>query len=400
MSRLTNAIVTVLMATALVGCGTETPSGAGTGAEAVRGVTQTEILLGSHTDLSGPTAIWGVGSINGARMRFDEENDRGGVHGRLIRFIVEDHNYQVPRAIQAANKLIHRDQVFAMVFSLGTQTNNTVLPGQLDVGVPNLFPYTGARSMGEPFHRLKFTQRGVYYDEIRAGMRYAVEELGRSRPCVIYQDTDYGHENLDAVNDQAAEMGFEVVASSAHKPTETEFTAAVIRLRDAGCDVVFMGTVHRDTALILETARKMAWQGVIFIGNDVNYGDVIAGLPSGASEGFMAFGHIAEIYPDEEHSEEVADWIDRYQERFGVKPVVAAIEGYRGADLLVQALKAAGPELTVDGLITALEGFTDHTDIFGYSLSFGPDDHNGVSESVLSVVENGRWVTRAEAVRY
>lgn len=114
----------------------------------------------------------------------------------------------------------------------------------------------------------------------------------------------------------------------------------------------------------------------------------------------MAFGHIAEIYPDEEHSEEVADWIDRYQERFGVKPVVAAIEGYRGADLLVQALKAAGPELTVDGLITALEGFTDHTDIFGYSLSFGPDDHNGVSESVLSVVENGRWVTRAEAVRY
>lgn len=400
MSRLTNAIVTVLMASALVGCGTETPSGAGTDAEAVRGVTQTEILLGSHTDLSGPTAIWGVGSINGARMRFDEENDRGGVHGRLIRFIVEDHNYQVPRAIQAANKLIHRDQVFAMVFSLGTQTNNTVLPGQLDVGVPNLFPYTGARSMGEPFHRLKFTQRGVYYDEIRAGMRYAVEELGRSRPCVIYQDTDYGHENLDAVNDQAAEMGLEVVATSAHKPTETEFTAAVIRLRDARCDVVFMGTVHRDTALILETARKMAWQGVIFIGNDVNYGDVIAGLPSGASEGFMAFGHIAEIYPDEEHSEEVADWIDRYQERFGVKPVVAAIEGYRGADLLVQALKAAGPELTVDGLITALEGFTDHTDIFGYSLSFGPDDHNGVSESVLSVVENGRWVTRAEAVRY
>ena len=394
------ALLAVSIALAATGCGSDESSSGALGGTAAQGVTDDEIILGSHTDLSGPTAIWGVGSINGARMRIDEVNQAGGVHGRQIRLIVEDTGYQVPRAIQAANKLLHLDQVFAMLLALGTQINNTVLPSQMEAGIPNFFPYTGARSMNEPFRRLQFTQRGVYYDEIRAGMRYSIEELGKTTPCVIYQDTDYGHENLDAVNDQAAAMNIEVAAASAHKATDTEFTAAVLRLRDAGCDVVFMGTVYRDTVLILEAARKMGWDDVDFVGNDVNYGDVVAGIQSGAAEGFMAFGHIAELYRDDNLGDEVAAWYDRYEERYGEKPVVASVEGYRAADLLVKALEIAGPELTIDALITALESFSDYEDIFGYRLSFGPEDHKGVGESILSVVENGRWVTKAESVTY
>ena len=382
----------------IAGCGDSGP--AEESGSDVQGVSESEIVLGTHTDLSGPTAIWGVGSINGARMRFDEANEAGGIHGRSIRLIVEDTGYQVPRAIQAANKLLHKDQVFALVFALGTQINNTILPNQMKAGVPNLFPYTGSRSMNEPFRRLQFTQRGVYYDEMRAGMRYSIEELGKTTPCVVYQDTDYGHENYDAIVDQAATMDIEVAATAAHKPTETEFTATVLRLREADCDVVFMGTVYRDTVLILEAARKMGWDTVSFVGNDVTYGDVVADVPSGASEGFMAFGHIAELYRDAELSDDVLDWFDRYEERYGEKPVVAAVEGYRGADVLIQALEKVGPNLTVDGLVEAMESITDYEDMFGYKLSFGPDDHKGVSESILSVVENGRWVTKAESVTY
>src|SRR6195256_4674629 len=61
-----------------------------------RGVTPTEIVLGMHTDLSGPAATYGVSSSNAVKMRFDEVNDKGGIHGRKIRLIVEDTQYQVP----------------------------------------------------------------------------------------------------------------------------------------------------------------------------------------------------------------------------------------------------------------------------------------------------------------
>ena len=81
-----------------------------------RGVTNDKIIFGTYTDLSGPLAVWGVPEANGMRMRIDEINAAGGIHGRMLEIIIEDMQYQVPRAIQAANKLIRRDNVFAMVY--------------------------------------------------------------------------------------------------------------------------------------------------------------------------------------------------------------------------------------------------------------------------------------------
>lgn len=395
-------LVTLVVATLLSGCGGETDpvtqSDQTEPTPMTQGVSDNEIVIGSHTDLSGPVAIWGVGSINGARMRFEEINEAGGIHGRQIRFVVEDTQYQIPRAIQAANKLINRDKVFAMLLALGTPTNNAVLTQQLKSGIPNMFPLTGARSMVEPLHDLKFAQRGIYYDEIRAGVKYFLE-AGKARPCVIYQDTDYGQEILEGAIDQLSEMGQELVGRSAHKPTESEFTASIIRLRNAECDVVFMGTIHRDTILILETARKMNFD-VVFVGNNAAYGQVIAEQESGSGEGYHAFVHMAKLYREDGLSEEVLEWWNRYEARFGVEPGIPAMEGYRAADLLAVAIEKAGLDITQENFLNAVVGITDYTDIFGYRVQFGPGDHSGVSESVLSVVENGRWKTLATAISY
>ena len=93
-------------------------------------------------------------------------NAAGGVHGHSIRYVVEDAGYQVPNAIRAANKLINRDRVLAMVLAVGTPMNNAIMTEQFEQGVPNLFPISGARSMVEPLHPLKFTP--VSYTHLRA----------------------------------------------------------------------------------------------------------------------------------------------------------------------------------------------------------------------------------------
>lgn len=386
----------ILLCSVLFAC-SETPDA--TESTAVQGVSDTEIVLGTHTDLSGGAAIWGVGSINGARMRFEDANEAGGIHGRTIRHVVEDTRYEVPRAIQAANKLINRDKIFAMFLAVGTPTNNAVLTQQLPAGVPNIFPVTGARGMVEPYHDLKFTQRGIYYDEVRAGIKYFVEDMGKERVCVVHHDSDYGQEILEAAQDQLAAMGKEVKAVSAHKPNETEFTTSIIRLRNAACDAVFLGTVHRDTILVLEAARKMGFDAT-FVGQNAAYGQVIADQESGSGEGYHCFVHMAKLYKDDDLPEAVVTWWNDYEARFGEEPGIPAMEGYRAADLVVLALGNAGPALTRDAFIKGIEQITDYTDIFGYHLSFGPGDHKGVDESVLSVVENGRWKTLSTTISY
>src|ERR1700759_1811316 len=105
-----------------------------------RGGSASEILIGTYTDLSGVTAMWGVNNANSWRMVFDQVNAAGGVNGRKIKYIVEDNQYQVPRSVQAANKLINRDGVFMMVANGGTPMNNETIPEQLAKGVPNVVP--------------------------------------------------------------------------------------------------------------------------------------------------------------------------------------------------------------------------------------------------------------------
>ena len=88
------------------------PAIIGRAAAATRGVSDTEIVIGMMTDLSGVTAVQGTNAANSIRMAFDDVNEKGGINGRKIRFIVEDMEYLVPKAVQAMNKLVNRDNIF------------------------------------------------------------------------------------------------------------------------------------------------------------------------------------------------------------------------------------------------------------------------------------------------
>lgn len=390
------AIATSLVVLLIVGCAPQATDSSG--GASVQGVTDDEVLFGSHTDLTGPIAFYGADSINGARMRFEEANEKGGVHGRKIRFVVEDTRYEVPNTIRAVDKLVNLDKIFAMYLALGTPNNLAVMDDLFDAGIPNLFPITGSVQMAEPYMKLMFTQRGIYYYETRAALKYFVEKKGRSVPCVAHVDNDFGKEILDGTEDQAAEMDLKIAAVTAHKSTETEFTASVLRLRDAGCDLVLMGTVATDTIGILTIAKEIGWEDVDFVGTNAGAPSVIAELESGAGEGYYAFIHSLRIYPDTETNQEAVDWFNRYTETYGHEPDVTGMEGYRGADLIVIALEKAGRDLTREKFVEALESIGEYKDIFGYTLHFSPENHNGAKEAVLGVIENGRWVASDESI--
>src|SRR2546428_5892557 len=255
-----------------------------------RGVTKTEIVLGMHTDLSGPAATYGVSSSNAVKMRFDEANDKGGVHGRKIRLVVEDTQYQVPRAVQAGAKLINRDRIFAMVAGLGTPMNNALFKDQLDAGVPNLFPLSAARSMFEPFHKLKFYGAATYVDQVRAGISYFVTKKGKKAVCAMYQDTDFGKEVLDGIQVQVEKMKIKLAETTTHKPTDQDFTAQITKLKAAGCDLVVLGTIVRDSIVPYATARKIGWTDVDFLGSAATYDMFVAAPPGGGAGGLYAPG--------------------------------------------------------------------------------------------------------------
>ncbi len=364
------------------------------------GVTDTEIILGSHTALSGPVSAWGVGATEGTRMRIDEINEKGGIHGRKLKLIVEDSQYQVPRAVQAANKLINNDKIFMMMGALGTAHNNAVLGEQLQKGVPNIFPFTSARSMGEPHHKLKFVQLSSYYDQVRSSAKYFIEKEGKKKPCAMYQDTDFGHEIRDGLRDQAKASKLEVVAEASYGPTDTDFVAPISKLKAAGCDYVAIGSIIRDSIQAVGTAKKLGWTDVVFVGQAASYDPIVAAAPGGIMEGFYSGTGMPYAYPDTS-SDAIKAWAAKYKSRTGQEPNSAAQYSYVGTDIVAKALEAAGKDLTRDKFIAALEAIKDYKPFFpGPTISFASDKHFGTNASFLAKVEGGRWKVIAENILY
>ena len=365
-----------------------------------RGVSATEIVLGMHTDLSGPAATYGVSSSNAVKMRFDEANEKGGILGRKIKLIVEDTQYQVPRAVQAGTKLINRDHIFAMVAPLGTPMNNALFKDQFEANVPNLFPLSAARSMYEPFHKLKFYGAASYVDQVRAGINYFVTKKGKKALCAMYQDTDFGKEVLDGVQAQADKMKVKIVETVTHKPTDQDFTAQVTKLKGAGCDLVVLGTIVRDSIVPYSTARKIGWTDVDFLGSAATYDLFVAAAQGGVTEGLYAMGLTDMPYRDT-LSPMAQGWFDRYKDKYKVEPNIGAVYGHVAADLTVVGLEKAGPDLTLDSFIKGMEAIKNYKDIFnGPAVSFGPNIRQGANSSFLAEVKGGKWTRVTEPLGF
>ena len=108
------------------------------------GISPTEIVIGTHQDLSGPIKVWGVPVSNGMKMAVEEINAAGGINGRKLRMILEDNGYDPKKAVLATQKMIERDKVFAMVGPMGSPTVLAAQDILFDAGVLQLFPLTAA----------------------------------------------------------------------------------------------------------------------------------------------------------------------------------------------------------------------------------------------------------------
>jgi len=356
-----------------------------------QGVSETEIKIGMHTDISGPVSSFGKYSVEGVKMRIDEINESGGIHGRKLVLFAEDHQYQVPRAVQAANKLINKDKIFLMLASLGTPMNNAVFQMQETKDIPNLFPLSSARSMTEPLHRLKFGALSSYYDQIRSGVKWAVEKEGKNKICVLYQDNDFGQETYDAVIDQLSSMNLSLHEKATNKPTDTDLTSQITKLKNADCEAVAMGTIVKDTIIGYAKAKQMGWDA-LFFGQVASFHPVIASQPGGITDGFYTFAQFDTPTKDS-CSQEICNWIDRYESLFGNTPNIGSAYGYMYMDVTARALEIAGHDLTTDSFINALESIKDYKIPFGDSvLSWGPDKHLGANDAFLFVVQDGKFV--------
>ncbi len=357
---------------------------------AQQGVTDTEILLGSIQDLSGPLAGFGKQDRLGMILAVDEINEQGGINGRKLRLIVEDSGYEPKRAVLAAQKLVNQDKIFMMMGHIGTAQNMAAMPVQFDANIINFFPVTAAREMYEPFHRLKYSFAATYFDQMRRAVPQMIKDKGIKKVCTVYQDDDFGLEVLRGGEAGLKTLGMDYHEKTSFKRGATDFSSQVAKMKAAGCEMVVLGTIIRETIGTIGESRKTGFNPV-FLGSSAAYTDLIHKLGGKAMDGLYATMTVQNPYTDEV-SQPIRFWANKYKTKFNEDPAVFSVYGYLIINIFANAATKAGKNLTTDSFIKVMDTMSMPTDIFGSApATFSPTKRLGSDASRLSQIQDGKW---------
>jgi len=325
------------------------------------GVTATEIKLGVSTPLTGSAAL-AYGKVPGAmKAYFDYINANGGVNGRKIKLVVRDDKYLPTLAATQTTNLILKDNVFALVGALGTATHSKAYTAAslASKNVPDLFVNTGFSGFGNiSKYPTTFTVLPSYAMEAKIMSKFITDNYKGQAVALVAQDDEFG---VDGVNGFAA--GKLTLTSKTLYPTSSLTDARAKALLTGlsaipGKPVVVLFGTTDVTAVILKAAEsldlvsKFTWIAGS-VGGDAN--TLLAlGVKSATITGVMA----ASFFPDAKDStDEYVSQFMKINEKYnkGVSFDNIVLQGMNSAMLTVQALRAAGKNLTRTGLINAVQ---------------------------------------------
>ncbi len=359
-------------------------------AEEVPGVTASEIRIGSCSALAGPTSFLGSQTVLGAKAYLDLVNARdGGVHGRKLRLIARDDGYEPDQTILCVNQLADRERVFALGFFVGTPTGAKAAPMAETKKVPLLGMFTGAEILRTPYRNYVIHVRASYYDETRA-MVDALVAHGLKRVGVFYQDDAFGQAVLDGVVLALKKHGLAPISLGTYKRNTMDVEAGLESIRPSAPEAIVMVGTYAPLAKFVNLSRAAGLTSLIlnvsFVGTEA-----FAKAAGKDGEGII----ITQVVPPPSRTDLPAvalyrDALRRYAG--GAEPSFVSLEGFVDAMVLVEALRRAGPALSRDGFMTALETIKDFDPGIGLSLGYGPGDRQGFETVYPTVLRNGSAV--------
>lgn len=349
-----------------------------------------ELVVGTLQDLSGPIAALGAHFKNGTQMRFDEENAKGGVHGRPLKLIAEDTAYDPKKAVLAAEKLIQRDKAFAVINNLGSPVVMATMPLFIDAGVLHLFPAAPLKEVYEPLHALKFAMSPSYTVSVPPAARHVIGKLAAKRVGILYQDDDMGQEVLRGMNGLLAELKLDWCEKTSYKRGATDFSSQIARLKGANCDLVILATVVRETIGAYKEARRIGWSVPMLV-TASGYTAQVHQLGGAEMEGL--YGTVLIPHPYAEGANPtLAAWIERYRQKFAAEPNTWSVMAYAGADLFVRAVRQAGPQADAAAVAKALERTSVAPDALGNpAFVLSASDHLALRRVRMAQIRDGRW---------
>jgi ABC-type branched-subunit amino acid transport system substrate-binding protein len=324
------------------------------------GITSTTIKLGITVPLTG-IASPGYNKIPGAmKAYFDYVNANGGVNGRKITLVIKDDQYIPTTAVAKANELILKDKVFALVGTLGTASTKAISAStQLAKrGIPSLFVNTGFSGFADPkAYPTTFSILPSYQMEAKVMGKFLKEKYADKKLALIYQDDDFGRDALAGFKQAGITFGTYIPYASGSQSLPATGAGWISKLKASGAEVtVLFGVSSASTAALANAyAAQFKTQWVLgSVGGD-------ATTIAATNKAYVPLLYGAKGFSFAPAPTDATDeYIKLFQSIYATAQPTQTFDnnvvaGMSNAFVAVQALQAAGSNLTREGLMKTIE---------------------------------------------
>ena len=330
----------------------------GRGAVAEVGVTDDTIKIGSFGALTGPYYIYGQVIMDGAQLVYNEVNEAGGIHGRMIEYVREDDRCDPATGITAAKKLIHQHQVF-MLHAGGC--SNAAIAARPEIDKAQV-PWVVMASIGEPIYdpisKYIYTPQMTASIESLAQVDHAVK-LGKKRIGVISMQDAWGRSRHKPLIERLEHYGVEAVADVEMVDTANDATAQVLKLQQANPDAIMLLLYARSAAMYLRDAHKLGFKpytvGTSAVGDLLKLAEQV-GIPEAVGN-TVAISHV-NFVPGDPEMDHWKGLLEKYYP--GDDFLVSHLIGIGSGSVVVEVLKRVGRDLTRERFLEEMSKLKDY----------------------------------------
>ena len=395
--RLIAAAVTAGLAVAAVGCGSSSSSGG----SSAPGVTSNSITFGTHQPLTGPAAPGYSEIAPASQAFFNYVNAHGGVYGRKIHLIIKDDAYNPTNTVNVVHQLVLQSNVFGIFEGLGTPTHTKVVSFLNASKVPDLFVASGCPCWDNGGSQPQtFGWQPNYTIEGKILGQYLKQHFAGAKIGVLYQDDDFGKGGLQGIEDEVPASS--IVAKEPYQSGTTTLASQVTAIKSAKATVMVDFTVPIYTAIAQLTSFTLGFKPQLVVSNvgidPITVGGLLKSVSKGKVSGTgLIEGAITDGYLPS-NTDVSNPWIKLFQKihaQYDAKaPFDGNVEyGMANAYTLVQALKAAGKNLTRADLVKAVSsqgGKWTGPGLVPYR--YGGSQHGGFGGAEMGKVQGGKIV--------
>ncbi|HEX4882675.1 MAG TPA: ABC transporter substrate-binding protein [Casimicrobiaceae bacterium] len=345
---------------------------------------QQTVKIFGLVELSGTGATSGTNFNDGVKLAVKEINAAGGILGRKIEYTAND-TQSLPQVSKALAVKAIDDGAYVV---MGPVFSGSILVSMAETRRAEIPNFTGGEAagitqQGNPYiFRTSFTQSTA----MPKVARYLKEGLNAKTVAIVWVNNDFGKGGRDVFVKAIEPQGIKVLADISTDPGQLDFSAAVLKAKQAGADAVFVYCNEEESARLLRELRKQGYDKPV-VGETVLTSQKVIELAGEAANGAIAHVGLTADAP----MPTVKAFADKFQQEHKYKPDHNGLKGYSGMYIVKAVTEKIGkfdPKLFAQTMHGIQLSAKDYPGIL-MDVSF---DRNGDldRESFMTKVVNGR----------